>query len=83
MIEVVLDTEPTGLSVSEGHRIVEIGWIALKDLIPTNNKFSSLYGIVNNASSALGKRLLKERLLNPIYDDSILNQRYSFIRILI
>ncbi len=39
MIEVVLDTETTGLSVSEGHRIVEIGCIELKDLIPTKNKF--------------------------------------------
>ena len=39
MIEVVLDTETTGLNVSEGHRIVEIGCIELKDLIPTKNKF--------------------------------------------
>ena len=39
MIEVVLDTETTGLSVYEGHRIVEIGCVELKDLIPTKNKF--------------------------------------------
>jgi len=39
MIEVVLDTETTGLSVLEGHRIVEIGCIELKNLIPTKNKF--------------------------------------------
>ena len=39
MIEVVLDTETTGLSVSDGHRIVEIGCIELKDLLPTKNKF--------------------------------------------
>ena len=39
MIEVVLDTETTGLSVREGHRIVEIGCIELKDLIPTKNIF--------------------------------------------
>tara|TARA_B100001741_G_C16481372_1_gene565044 strand:+ start:318 stop:986 length:669 start_codon:yes stop_codon:yes gene_type:complete len=39
MIEVVLDTETTGLSVSEGHRIVEIGCIELSDLMPTKNKF--------------------------------------------
>ena len=39
MIEVVLDTETTGLKVSEGHRVVEIGCIELKDLIPTKNKF--------------------------------------------
>ena len=39
MKEVVLDTETTGLSVKEGHRIVEIGCIELDNLIPTKNKF--------------------------------------------
>ena len=39
MKEVVLDTETTGFSVSEGHRIVEIGCIELDNLIPTKNKF--------------------------------------------
>ena len=39
MIEVVLDTETTGLKVSEGHRIVEIGFIELDNLVPTKNKF--------------------------------------------
>ena len=39
MIEVILDTETTGLSASEGHRIVEIGCIELNDLIPTQNNF--------------------------------------------
>jgi len=39
MLEVVLDTETTGLSVKEGHRIVEIGCIELKNQIPTSNKF--------------------------------------------
>ena len=39
MKEVVLDTETTGISIKEGHRIVEIGCIELDDLIPTKNKF--------------------------------------------
>jgi len=39
MKEVVLDTETTGLSVKDGHRIVEIGCIELVNLIPTKNKF--------------------------------------------
>ena len=39
MREIVLDTETTGLSVKDGHRIVEIGCIELDNLIPTNNKF--------------------------------------------
>ena len=39
MKEVVLDTETTGISVKEGHRIVEIGCIELDNLVPTKNKF--------------------------------------------
>ena len=39
MKEVILDTETTGLSVQEGHRIVEIGCIELDDLVPTKNRF--------------------------------------------
>ena len=39
MKEIVLDTETTGISVEEGHRMVEIGCIELEDLIPTKNKF--------------------------------------------
>ena len=39
MKEIVLDTETTGLSVRDGHRIVEIGCIELDDLVPTKNIF--------------------------------------------
>jgi DNA polymerase III subunit epsilon len=39
MKEVILDTETTGLSVKDGHRIVEIGCIELDNLTPTSNKF--------------------------------------------
>jgi len=39
MKEVILDTETTGLSVKDGHRIVEIGCIELDNLIPTSKKF--------------------------------------------
>ncbi len=39
MREIVLDTETTGISVKDGHRIVEIGCIELDNLIPTQNKF--------------------------------------------
>ena len=41
MKEIVLDTETTGISVKEGHRIVEIGCIELENLIPTKKKFHS------------------------------------------
>ena len=39
MKEIVLDTETTGISTREGHRIVEIGCIELENLIPTKNRF--------------------------------------------
>ena len=39
MNEVFLDTETTGLSFKDGHKIVEIACIETKDLIPTNNIF--------------------------------------------
>jgi len=39
MLEVILDTETTGLSVRDGHRIVEIGCIELDNQIPTKKKF--------------------------------------------
>ena len=39
MKDIVLDTETTGISVKEGHRIVEIGCVELDNLIPTKNRF--------------------------------------------
>jgi len=41
MIEVILDTETTGLSTAANHRIVEIGCIELNSQIPTNKIFHS------------------------------------------
>ena len=39
MLEVILDTETTGLSTKEKHRVVEIGCVELSNLIPTNKIF--------------------------------------------
>ena len=39
MKDVVLDTETTGLSIEDGHRIVEIGCIELENFVPTKNIF--------------------------------------------
>ena len=39
MKEIILDTETTGLSVQDGHRIVEIGCIEIDNFVPTNKKF--------------------------------------------
>ncbi len=50
MKEIVLDTETTGISVAEGHRIVEIGCIELNDLVPTKNKFHCYLNPERNVS---------------------------------
>ncbi len=42
MKEIILDTETTGLSVKDGHRIVEVGCIELENLIATKKNFHHL-----------------------------------------
>ena len=39
MKEVILDTETTGISVKDGHRLVEIGCVELENYVPTKKKF--------------------------------------------
>ena len=39
MKQIVLDTETTGLSVKDGHRVIEIGCIEMDNLVPTKNVF--------------------------------------------
>jgi DNA mismatch repair protein MutS len=43
------------------------------------SKFSSLFGVVNNTSTAIGKRLLRETLLNPIVNEKELKERYLLV----
>jgi len=51
MKEVILDTETTGLSVREGHRIVEIGCIEINDLVPTKNQFHCYLNLERKVSA--------------------------------
>ena len=37
--QIVLDTETTGLSVDDGHRVIEVGCIEMRDRKPTGNNF--------------------------------------------
>tara|TARA_B100000674_G_C37935228_1_gene959945 strand:- start:828 stop:1496 length:669 start_codon:yes stop_codon:yes gene_type:complete len=76
MIEIVLDTETTGLSVSEGHRIVEIGCLELEDLIPTKRKFHCYLNPERKVSDQAFKVhgytdqfLSKQKKFNEIVDD--------------
>ena len=73
MKEIVLDTETTGLSVKEGHRIVEIGCIELDNLIPTNNVFHSYL----NPERKVSENALKVHG----YTDEFLSDKKKFIDI--
>ena len=73
MKEVVLDTETTGLSVKEGHRIVEIGCIELDNLVPTNNQFHCYL----NPDQKVSEKALEVHG----YTDDFLSDKKKFIEI--
>ena len=70
MKEIVLDTETTGISVKDGHRIVEIGCIELENLIPTTNKFHCYL----NPERKVSEQALKIHG----YDDDFLSNKKKF-----
>ena len=76
MKEIVLDTETTGISVKEGHRIVEIGCIELENLIPTKNIFHCYLNPERKVSEKAleihgysDEFLSKQKKFNEIEDD--------------
>jgi len=73
MKEIVLDTETTGLSVKDGHRIVEIGCIELDDLVPTKNIFHSYL----NPERKVSEQALKVHG----YNDDFLSDKNKFSEI--
>ena len=73
MKEIVLDTETTGLSVKDGHRIVEIGCIELENLIPTKNKFHCYL----NPEREVSEKALKVHG----YNDEFLSKQKKFYEI--
>ena len=70
MKEIVLDTETTGISVQDGHRIVEIGCIELDNLVPTKNKFHCYLNPERKVS--------EEALKIHGYDDNFLSNQKKF-----
>ena len=73
MKEVVLDTETTGLSVQDGHRIVEIGCIELDNLIPTKKIFHCYLNP--------GRKVSESALKVHGYTDEFLSDKKKFIDI--
>ena len=82
MKEVVLDTETTGISIKEGHRIVEIGCIELDNLIPTKNRFHCYL----NPERAVSEKALEihgytnEFLADKKKFNEIVNEFLTFIK---
>ena len=72
-MEVVLDTETTGISVKEGHRIVEIGCIELDNLIPTKKRFHCYL----NPERKVSEKALKVHG----YTDEFLAKQKKFVEI--
>ena len=73
MKEIILDTETTGLSVREGHKLVEIGCIELENLIPTKKKFH----IYLNPQRKVSEQALKVHG----YTDEFLSDKKKFSEI--
>ena len=73
MKEIILDTETTGLSVKDGHRIVEIGCIELENLIPTKKKFHCYLNPERKVS--------EEALKVHGYNDNFLSRQKKFSEI--
>ena len=73
MKEVVLDTETTGISIRDGHRIVEIGCIELDNLVPTLNKFHCYLNP--------GRRVSEKALEVHGYTDQFLSDKKKFSEI--
>ena len=73
MKDIVLDTETTGISVKDGHRIVEIGCFELDNLIPTKNNFHCYLN---------PERKVSEKALEIHgYTDEFLSDKKKFIEI--
>ena len=73
MKEIILDTETTGLSVKDGHRIVEIGCIELENLIPTKKTFHHYLN---------PERKVSEKALEVHgYTDDFLSNKKKFLEI--
>jgi len=59
--------------------INQLNLIAHHSFGESSNKYDSLFSVLNNTSTPIGKRLLRDKLLNPIVDTNKLNTYYDYI----
>ncbi len=90
---IVFDTETTGLSPAEGHRIIEIGMLEVRDAVPTGRKFhkyidperevslesTRITGITNEALQGMPKFAeLVDEMLEFVGDAALVAHNASF-----
>ncbi len=82
MLEIFLDTETTGISAKEGHKIVEIACIETKDLIPTNNIFHKIINPQRNVPDQAFKihGFSTEFLKDKVTFDKIADEFLNFVK---
>ena len=82
MNEIFLDTETTGLSFKDGHKLVEIACIETKDLIPTGHVFHKLVNPQRDVPEDAFKihGFSKEFLSNKETFDKIADELLNFIK---
>jgi DNA polymerase III subunit epsilon len=82
MHEVFLDTETTGLSYRDGHKIVEIACIETLDFIPTGNIFHKLINPKRNVPEEAFKihGFSQEFLKDKVTFDKIADEFLNFIK---
>ena len=82
MSEIFLDTETTGLSFKDGHKVVEIACIETKDLIPTNKIFHKLINPKRDMPEEAFKihGFSKEFLSNKETFDQVAEEFLNFIK---
>lgn len=70
-----------GIWEERRHLVLTNSSVTQLNLVDNGNysKFSSLFGVVNNTSTPIGKRLLRETLLNPIVNEKELKERYLLV----
>ena len=82
MNEIFLDTETTGLSFNDGHKLVEIACVETKDLIPTGMVFHKLVNPQRDIPEEAFKihGFSKEFLSNKETFDKIADEFLGFIK---
>ena len=67
---------------SDNHLVLTLDSIIQLNLISPSSRFSnkdSLFSIINNTSTAVGRRLLMNRICNPINNIEEINKRYDLV----